>query len=126
MGKLIKLKNDIFIANEIYSTTEKIIGKWVNGETLYRKCLIFNDAFSANTLFTKAHGISNAKTIMIRYAGFYHPDGGLSYPLNITGYSSNLTDRGYCYADRTNIYIYGNGGWGYAWYKIIILEYTKN
>lgn len=127
MAKTLKLKNDIFIANDLYQTTERIIGKWVNGETLYRKCLIFNDPIEKNDVTQIPHQIENAKLVMVKNAFVYNPNNnGKCYPLPVTLYESNTsTDYFSVKADRTNITFLVATGWGSGWYKVVILEYTK-
>ena len=108
-----------------YSTNEQIIGKWINGKPLYKKVVLFNDTINANELLTKSHEINNADVVFIKNAYLYVLDTGLCYPLNQIGYNGNLTEKYYCWSDRTSIYIYGNGGVNQNWGKLFILEYTK-
>ncbi len=39
MGRTVKMQDDTYIANDLYSTDERIIGKWIDGKTLYRKVI---------------------------------------------------------------------------------------
>jgi len=120
-------RENLQIKNQnVYSGNETIIGTWINGETLYRKVLYFNDTVSTNVTFSKSHGISNGKIIMIKYAGFYNPTNGNSVPLGTPGFQGSFTDQTYVNADRDVIWIRSTSGWGTGWYKVFILEYTKN
>ena len=47
-----------------YSTTEKVIGKWINGELLYRKIVTINSLPNA-TSTSYPHGISNPNIVKI-------------------------------------------------------------
>ena len=47
-----------------YSTTEKVIGKWINGELLYRKIVTINSLPNA-TVISYPHGISNPNFVKI-------------------------------------------------------------
>ena len=108
----------------IYSTNEVVIGRWIDGKPLYRKVIKFTDSVSVNSLFTKSHGISNVDLIWIE-EWIYVSSDKISYTVPLVGYNANLTDRHYCYANKENIYAYGNGGWNNNWNKIVILKYTK-
>lgn len=108
-----------------YLTDEVKIGTWINGKPLYRKVITFNDTVSTNTTFTKAHEIQNANIVLVKDAYMINNVNYATYHLNMVGYGGNLTDKTYLYADRTNVYIYANGGWNTGWDKVIVLEYTK-
>lgn len=111
---------------EVYSTSEKRVGTWIDGKPLYRKVIKFTDSMSGSSLFTKSHGISNVDLIWIEeWIYVSSVTDKISYTLPLTGYNGNLTEKQYCYANRENIYSYGNGGWNNNWNKIVILKYTK-
>lgn len=107
-----------------YSTEEKVVGTWINGKPLYRKSITFTSTISSNSLMTKAHNISNVDFIRIKEF-ILSETTGTTYSLPLVGYSGNLTDKTYAYVNKNNIYAYSNGGWGAAWTKIVVLEYTK-
>lgn len=115
---------------EEYSTTEKIIGKWIDGKPLYRKTITFTSTISANATTSIAHNITNAKNIFIDYGASFMEanigtDNYMSYSLSLIGYAGNITDKMYCYVTPTNINFYSNGAWGKNWTKHITLKYTK-
>lgn len=115
---------------EEYSTTEKIIGKWIDGKPLYRKTITFTTMIKFNEITSIAHNIENAKNIFIDFgASFMEANIGannyLSYNLPIIGYVDNLTDKVYCYVNSTDINFYANGNWDTNWTKHITLNYTK-
>ena len=64
--------------DEIYSTTEQVIGKWIDGKPLYRKVVSLGTLPNAECK-SVAHGISNI--------GFLKPYG---YAYNTTGLYANL------------------------------------
>lgn len=110
----------------VYSTSEIEVGKWVNNEPLYRKCLIFNDEIVQGGTTEVAHNILDAKFVMVKNAYVYNPTNGSSYSLPITLYNSQTTmDKLSISADRAKVYFYMDSGWNTGWYKVIILEYTK-
>lgn len=115
---------------EEYSTTEKIIGKWIDGKPLYRKTITFTTMIKMNEITSIAHNIENAKNIFIDFgASFMEANIGennyLSYNLPIIGYAGNLTDKVNCYVNSTDINFYANGNWDTNWTKHITLKYTK-
>ena len=71
----------------IYSTTEKIIGEWIDGKPIYQKTIYFG-ALPNSTSKSVAHGISNFDKLLRLFGTL---DGGalqsvipLSYPDGIT------------------------------------------
>lgn len=60
-----------------YSSNETVVGKWINGETIYRKVLDFG-AVNANQTKTVVHGISNLGTVLNIYGGMNDNDTGRS------------------------------------------------
>ena len=112
----------------LYSNEEKIIGTWVAGQPLYRKVMIFNTAIdSANSENKFAHNIENANLVMVKNAFMYYFSKGTCFPLPITLYKSNTAeDKLSIYADREYIYFNVGTSWDYNFYKVVVLEYTKN
>lgn len=114
---------------DIYSTDEVKTNKvWINGKPIYRKVITFSNTITTNETFAIAHSISNAELIKIKefvIQGTTSTSNGMSYQFPIVGYGGALTDKSYAWVDRTNIYVYGNTGWGSGWTKYAILEYTK-
>ncbi len=71
---------------EIYSTEEQVIGKWVDGKTLYRKTLIFPNGTNIITqkqYLLQDYGITDVDEIFISHPSFY-TDGTnrIPFPLN--------------------------------------------
>lgn len=68
MSKIIQMKDSEGInlypkVLEEYSTTEQIIGRWIDGKPIYRKTVTFtNDTFVNNTALTT--GISNLENVV--------------------------------------------------------------
>ena len=108
---------------DTYSTEERAVAIWIDDKTVYRK-VIQVDTKINNTTLEIPHNIPNIEYIWIKEARF-NVLGGLSYTLPIVGYNGNITDKAYCWADATNIYLYSNGGWGTNWIKTFVIEYTK-
>lgn len=113
-----------------YSTSEQVIGKWIDGKPLYRKTITFTTTIKINETTSIAHNIENAKNIFIDFsASFMEANIGesnyMSYGLPLIGYSGNISDKVYCYVNPTDINFYANGNWGENWTKHITLKYTK-
>ena len=108
-----------------YSTTEQVIGTWIDGKPLYRKVIQYM-GIAANTPVSIG-SVANPKILRIKEAYLDTTnDAGLSYPLNMVGYAGNLTDKVYVYAEKGTIKVFANGGWGSnAWRVNVIVEYTK-
>ena len=64
-----------------YSTTEHVVGKWIDGSTLYEKTIDFGALPNASTA-SKAHGINNLSTI-VSIQGTAS-DSSYAYPLPYT------------------------------------------
>ena len=118
------------IRRSTYTTSEQVIGKWIDGKPLYRKTITFTTTIKMNETTSIAHNITNAKNIFIDYGASFMEanigtDNYMSYNLPLIGYTGNITDKMYCYVTPTNINFYSNGAWGKNWTKHITLKYTK-
>lgn len=103
-----------------YSTTEKAVGEWIDGKTIYRKTINVG-ALPNNASKNTAHGISNLDTV-IDCRGFAKATWGTQYPIP-TVYASG--DAGYntqVSVDNTNITLSctgnnsGKSGYVTIWY----------
>lgn len=108
-----------------YSTTEKKIGTWIDGKPLYQKVIFTNIALDRSTTYTITHDISNIDLIFIDKAFIQNTD-GRCYPLTLYYYNAqDATDIMNVSVDKTKITFWMQTGWGTAWNKCIILNYTK-
>ena len=55
-------------SKHVYSTAEHVIGKWINGSTLYEKTLQFTSTSTADDYTSVAHNIANVSVIFIHDA----------------------------------------------------------
>ncbi len=112
--------NSYNFANENdYSTSEKVIGTWIDGKKLYQKTVSIG-ALPNNTSKTVAHNISNAKRF-IYIAGYgYNPTSGNGVPIVYPG-----TPLVRSYVGPVNITITTNGDMSYMTESYITLKYTK-
>lgn len=126
MGKVIRIKNDVYLANDVYRTQEILVGKWIDGKNLYKKTITFTTTIEPNKALTIAHNISNVDKIWVdSTASFLYATNSYFYNLPVVGYSGNFTDILYLRLDKTNITFYANGGWNESWTKVVTLMYTK-
>ena len=107
------------VANRfVYSTSEKVIGKWIDGKPLYQKTVDCG-ALPNNTTKNVAHNISNISKI-VNIFGIGIGDNCLPLPYNIT-----VTGGLQLYANNTNIVLATNIDLsttnGY-----VTLQYTKS
>lgn len=109
--------------NNIFSTSEKIIGKWINNKSIYRKVIDFG-ALPNNTAKQVNHNISDIDMITRIYGIGYISGHTRSYPIPLMykGADSNynveiLVTKQYVEmtsnTDRSNVFAY------------VVLEYTK-
>ena len=117
----VKAVNEAFDKISSYSSNEQIIGKWINGENLYRKVFEINMDSSSKEM-TISTGISNMKQLTHAYGvGLYQNT--IYIPLNFynnLGWDSfHLTSKG------ANIIL--QRGDNFSITKVYItIEYTKN
>lgn len=96
----------------VYSTEEQVIGKWIDGKTLYRKVLSFNGE-SGDTWHNISHGISNVDRIFIKYASFNYNSEELIIPNDVVKEIK---------ASLNYVSYFGNVPFA----TTVILEYTKS
>ena len=103
-----------------YSTTEKIVGTWIDGKPLYQKVIV-KENFQIVNDASFAHGIANVDKIFIK-EGFLDDNGSfVMIPLLwSTSYNGVLIDA-------TNIVFKGNGVWGADVTRTLyfVVQYTK-
>lgn len=106
---------DSFKNNNIYSTSEKVVGKWIDNKPLYRK--IISDSIGSEYYNTGLSGIG----IVYIAKGFLVPSTGASIPIN-TQWSTGAYFR--CYLTSESQLRVQNANWTGDFY--IVLEYTKS
>lgn len=107
----------------IYSTTEKVVGKWINNKPLYRKVISTGNLPNASVKNIN-HGVSN----LDKYINMYGivSDGAYSVPLPYFYPSEMISTYGIGIEAPNNLsinIITGIDRTGYSGY--IVLEYTK-
>lgn len=87
-----------------YSTSEQIIGKWVDGSNLFQKTISFGTLPNA-TSKTVAHGISNLKRI-IEVSGYAYRSSSTAFiPLPFSGTNTSANANVNITCDATNILV---------------------
>lgn len=108
--------NNIFVQPSYdYSTTEKIVGKWIDGKPIYQKTVDCGTSLSIMN-----HNIANIdKVIDASGIGFGNHGDGYNIPFAGTNWIQ-------CYADRTKIDLQpATSGWNLGGGIYITLKYTK-
>lgn len=111
---------DAITYKDVYSTTEHIVGKWIDGKTLYEKTFS-NITLPNSTNKTVAHGISNLSTIVSLNGMCVVSNTWLPLPfVDHSAISNNIRID----ANATNITIRTTGNYSTA-IGHITLRYTK-
>ena len=106
---------------EEYSTTEKIIGKWIDGKPIYRKVLNVGTVTTQKAYFT--HNIANIGKLVNLYGTFNRNDNvQQTMPGNYTNWETYLYD-----ISSIEVTInFSDNQWSRNPYDIVIvMEYTK-
>ena len=124
MGRTIKLANDTYLVNDLYSTTEKKVGTWIDGKPLYRKVIQFdlsNETLD-NSYYSVYTGLNTSN--IIRKIDCYSQSG-----YNLCWFGRTQIDMYFNY--------YGSPSQSFSFKKnssqndlktkwYLIIEYTKN
>lgn len=105
-----------------YSTTEKIIGTWMDGKPLYQKTVDVGP-LPNNTSKDVAHGVSNIEYV-ISMSGFGKRSDGINIPL-VYENADLLGNAIELYADSTNIHIDTNSDKSSYTTAYVTIQYTK-
>ena len=131
--RVVQNSNNISLASNAneYSTTETVIGTWIDGKPLYRKVIEVTSIDSAKNNYDVAISISNLNEI-VNIGGTIKLSGMDTYKPITTIYTDSSSAVGSIYSFSvyaiTNSYISLSYG---SWWKemfdkaYIILEYTK-
>lgn len=109
-----------YINNKLsYSTTEKVVGEWIDGKPLYKKVVDFG-ALPNNTTKSVAHNISNLKRAvkLEGFAGSSQNSGGITLP-HATSSPVAL------YIDNTNVNVLTTNDKSAYTETYIYIYYTK-
>lgn len=112
-----------------YSTTEKVVGEWIDGKPLYSKTFTFTDNHTTNNSTVEvnhAHNLTNVDTIFIDQGHSFAVSGDTSFILGRTYISnSNIAITMSAIVNATNIRteIFYKGSISFTF--TITVNYTK-
>lgn len=106
-----------------YSTSEQVIGTWIDGKPIYRRTINFTTASSAVTVY--ASGISDIKSI-VKQDGFIDRGDGWYMPLNFSRWDSSPSDLiGTMIKNDGTVNVFINDAFYYGKDVYVTLDYTK-
>jgi hypothetical protein len=76
-----------------YSTTEQVVGTWIDGRTVYEKTFEFENPSTGNTVLN--HGITNFGSVISVVGSFHRNDGydePVPFPHNDVSFMVSLVD----------------------------------
>lgn len=73
----------------IYSTTEKACGKWIDGETIYKKTIVYTGSLSTGSN-NIPHGITNLGKVVNKEIFAYRSSDGATLPLPMFSSSNQM------------------------------------
>ena len=113
--------DDIVSDGNVYSTTEQIVGKWIDGKNIYRKVITTTEALNTNTV-TINHNIENFEHVIRCYG--YIPYGTSQY---LFGAQEGTTYADIASVEPTSIKVKIGSSWLNSFTEgcVIIIEYTK-
>ena len=90
------------IPNVHYSSTEHVIGTWIDGKPIY-EISVDTGALPNNTSKSVAHGVSNMKSAKVIIGSARNPNNGMKIPLPYVYKSGSSARCLQVYVDDTNI-----------------------
>lgn len=105
-----------------YSTTEQVVGTWIDGSTVYEKTVNLN-GLPNNATKTVAHGIINLSYIIQAYGFGYGPNG---IPIPFVDNNSNATQQLALIINDTNIIVRTNSDRSAYTTAYVTMLYTKS
>ena len=102
-----------------YSTTEEVIGTWIDGKPLYRKAVKGNITATDQTLFVVNANIDT----MVFISGYDCPDGTYYFPFNYA--QTGSTYKSIFYKKDTDTIEFRSNSYNPGEVYVVVLEYTK-
>ena len=102
-----------------YSTTEEVIGTWIDGKPLYRKVVKGNITATDQTLFVVNANIDT----MVFISGYDCPDGTYYFPFNYA--QTGSTYKSIFYKKDTDTIEFRSNSYNPGEVYVVVLEYTK-
>lgn len=112
-----------------YSTTEQVIGTWINGKPLYRKTFYIANSVTMNAQYDVSHDLVNIDEIINKSGTYYDDADARQYPfpnMRVT-YSESIWIACFVPSNGTPIIAIQSGGYRYGNISKIsvTLDYTK-
>ena len=104
-----------------YSTTEKVIGKWIDGSDLYEKTIDIG-AIEATLSKDVAHGISIG-TLVSAQGSAYNSSTSMWFPIPYV--DNDASYQRYCYVTDTNVRVGGAANAAAVSKCYVTIRYTK-
>lgn len=73
-----------------YSTTEKVVGKWIDGKPLYEKAFVFTTATGLQQWHEVNHNIQNIDKIFVKNGYLFNADDTATAILSIPDYRTQI------------------------------------
>lgn len=105
-----------------YSSTEQVVGTWINGEPLYRKVVDFGHLPMAASWATP-HGISNLGIVTSIHATAKNPSTGIQFQVPNLGLIPDIAEID-MKVDNTYVWMWAEDEL-YDYECYVVLEYTK-
>ena len=102
-----------------YSTTEEVVGTWIDGKPLYRKVVKGNITATDQTLFVVNANIDT----MVFISGYDCPDGTYYFPFNYA--QTGSTYKSIFYKKDTDTIEFRSNSYNPGEVYVVVLEYTK-
>ena len=102
-----------------YSTTEEVVGTWIDGKPLYRKVVKGNITSTDQTLFVVNANIDT----MVFISGYDCPDGTYYFPFNYA--QTGSTYKSIFYKKDTDTIEFRSNSYNPGEVYVVVLEYTK-
>lgn len=104
-----------------YSTTEQVIGTWIDGKPLYQKTINCG-ALPNNTTKNTAHSISDIEYAVIIQGSARNPNNGIQIPLPYVYGNTRCLQT---YIDSTNIKLISSENMSGYTESYVTIQYTK-
>lgn len=105
---------------DIYSTTEQVIGEWIDGKPVYRK--VYTGTLGTTGMSTVADTSDISRVVKI--GGYIASAAGFRIPCPFYGSSTSYFSAAVAAAPARAVYAYHSSNFNSGTYQIVI-EYTK-
>ena len=107
-----------------YSTTEQVVGRWVDGKTIYQKTYVPSDSYGTGTTTVVSNIVSDLRIecIVNLNAMLYRTDN--SYATIVS--NTSISNGDYCWINDSGALVFTKSTTSYSGWKLhITIQYTK-